>query len=65
MQQTGSGHFVPIGGYHAKRDLIFILDVARYKLPPHWVPVSLMWEAMQHVDDSTGKYSFVLFKVKM
>ena len=36
LDQTGSGHFSPIGGYHAARDLVLILDVARFKYPPHW-----------------------------
>jgi glutathione gamma-glutamylcysteinyltransferase len=37
MGQSGGGHFSPVGGYHANRDLALILDVARFKYPPHWV----------------------------
>lgn len=55
LGQTGDGHFSPIGGYHADRDLVLILDVARFKYPPHWVPLSLLWEAMRAIDLSTGK----------
>lgn len=51
--QTGTGHFSPIGGYHAKRDMALILDVARFKYPPHWVPLTLLWEAMDSVDGTT------------
>ncbi len=29
---TGDGHFSPIGGYHAGRDLALILDTARFKV---------------------------------
>ncbi|KAL5702356.1 glutathione gamma-glutamylcysteinyltransferase [Ranunculus cassubicifolius] len=54
FKQTGSGHFSPIGGYHAGKDMVLILDVARFKYPPHWVPVSLLWEAMDTVDEATG-----------
>lgn len=54
FKQTGTGHFSPIGGYHAGRDMALILDVARFKYPPHWVPLSLLWEAMGHVDETTG-----------
>ncbi|XP_027094649.2 glutathione gamma-glutamylcysteinyltransferase 1 isoform X1 [Coffea arabica] len=54
FQQTGTGHFSPIGGYHAERDMALILDVARFKYPPHWVPLSLLWEAMNTVDEETG-----------
>ena len=53
--QTGTGHFSPIGGYHAGRDMALILDVARFKYPPHWVPVSLLWDAMDTVDEATGQ----------
>ncbi|NP_001289777.1 glutathione gamma-glutamylcysteinyltransferase 1-like [Nelumbo nucifera] len=56
FKQTGSGHFSPIGGYHAGRDMVLILDVARFKYPPHWVPLPLLWEAMNTVDETTGNY---------
>ncbi|KAL3517718.1 hypothetical protein ACH5RR_020307 [Cinchona calisaya] len=54
--QTGTGHFSPIGGYHAGSDMALILDVARFKYPPHWVPLSLLWDAMNTVDEATGLY---------
>ncbi|XP_024974987.1 glutathione gamma-glutamylcysteinyltransferase 1-like [Cynara cardunculus var. scolymus] len=54
FKQTGSGHFSPIGGYHAKRDMVLILDVARFKYPPHWVPLTLLWEAMDTFDQASG-----------
>ncbi|KAK8506117.1 hypothetical protein V6N13_002764 [Hibiscus sabdariffa] len=54
LKQTGSGHFSPIGGYHAEKDMVLILDVARFKYPPHWVPISLLWDAMNTIDKATG-----------
>lgn len=54
FEQTGSGHFSPIGGYHAGKDMALILDVARFKYPPHWVPVTLLWEAMNTIDKESG-----------
>ena len=45
FKQTGSGHFSPMGGYHVGRDMALILDVAGFKYPPHWVPLTLLWEA--------------------
>ena len=36
LLQTGDGHYSPIGGYHAPTDSVLILDVARFKYPPHW-----------------------------
>jgi glutathione gamma-glutamylcysteinyltransferase len=54
LGQTGSGHFSPIGGYHAARDLALVLDVARFKYPPHWVPLAMLHEAMREPDPDTG-----------
>ncbi|KAK3414575.1 hypothetical protein EUGRSUZ_H00436 [Eucalyptus grandis] len=54
FKQTGTGHFSPIGGYHVGSDMVLILDVARFKYPPHWVPLTLLWEAMDTVDETTG-----------
>jgi glutathione gamma-glutamylcysteinyltransferase len=55
LGQTGSGHFSPIAGYHRGRDLALILDVARFKYPPHWVPVEDLWRSMTAVDPATGQ----------
>lgn len=54
--QTGSGHFSPIGGYHTGKDMVLTLDVARFKYPPHWVPLELLWEAMNTIDGATGHH---------
>ncbi|KAG2260395.1 hypothetical protein Bca52824_079689 [Brassica carinata] len=56
FKQTGTGHFSPIGGYNAERDMALILDVARFKYPPHWVPLRLLWDAMNSIDESTGRH---------
>jgi len=54
LGQTGDGHFSPIGGYHAASDSVLVLDTARFKYPPHWVPVESLFAAMQALDDATG-----------
>lgn len=54
LGQTGAGHFSPVGGYHPSKDLVLILDVARFKYPPHWVPAEELWRGMASVDSSTG-----------
>ncbi|XVF72042.1 hypothetical protein PTKIN_Ptkin12aG0089600 [Pterospermum kingtungense] len=56
FKQTGTGHFSPIGAYHAGKDMVLILDVARFKYPPHWVPLSLLWDAMNTIDKATGHH---------
>lgn len=53
LGQTGSGHFSPIGGYHRQKDLVLIMDVARFKYPPWWVPVEDLWRAMAIGDPMT------------
>lgn len=55
LSQTGDGHFSPIGGYHPERDLVLILDTARFKYPPHWVPVTVLFDAMKELDKTTGR----------
>jgi glutathione gamma-glutamylcysteinyltransferase len=55
LGQTGAGHFSPLGGYHRARDLVLVLDVARFKYPPHWLPLATLFEAMLAVDPATGK----------
>jgi glutathione gamma-glutamylcysteinyltransferase len=55
LGQIGSGHYSPVAGYHAGRDLVLVLDVARFKYPAHWVPAALLWEAMRPIDPSTRR----------
>lgn len=55
LGQTGDGHFSPVAGMNAGRDLALVLDVARFKYPPHWVPVPRLWEAMLPIDPVTGR----------
>jgi hypothetical protein len=55
LGQTGTGHFSPIGAYHPERDLVLILDVARFKYKPHWVPLAILYQAMNTVDESVIK----------
>lgn len=55
LGQTGDGHYSPIGGYNRKRDLILIMDVARFKYPPHWAPLELVYKAMMRLDPDTKK----------
>eukprot|EP01041_Mallomonas_annulata_P007168 gene7168-14598_t len=54
IAQTGDGHFSPIGGYHAEKDLVLIMDVARFKYPPFWVPLTDLWQSMSFHDKTTG-----------
>lgn len=53
LGQTGDGHFSPIGGYNRDRDLVLIMDVARFKYPPFWVPLQQLWQSMSVIDSGT------------
>lgn len=55
LGQTGGGHFSPIAGYHAPSDRVLVLDVARFKYPPQWLPVADLARAMQQIDTASGK----------
>ena len=55
LEQAGGGHFSPVGGYHAAKDLVLILDVARFKYPPHWISAERLWQAMHAIDPATGR----------
>ncbi len=55
LKQTGAGHYSPLAGYHAASDSVLILDVARFKYPPHWVALSDLYRAFAPLDAATGK----------
>lgn len=55
LKQTGDGHFSPIGAYDPASDAVLILDTARFKHPPHWVSLPVLYEAMRALDPDTGK----------
>lgn len=50
-----TGHFSPLGGYCAAQDMVLIMDVARFKYPPHWVPLTLLFQSMNEVDNETKR----------
>jgi len=55
LGQSGAGHFSPIGGYHEESDSILILDVARFKYPPHWARLQDVVQGMMNVDPDTRR----------
>ncbi|ORZ27805.1 Phytochelatin synthase-domain-containing protein [Lobosporangium transversale] len=54
LGQTGTGHFSPIGGYHAKEDKVLVLDSARFKYPPFFATVRELWDSLLPIDPETG-----------
>ncbi|KAI9593999.1 PCS-1 protein, partial [Syncephalis fuscata] len=55
LEQTGSGHFSPVGAYCATQRMALVLDVARFKYPAYWVPIELLWASLKPIDPDTGR----------
>lgn len=55
LGQTGAGHYSPLAGYHEGSDSALLLDVARFKYPPYWVPLPLLYDALRPIDPTTGR----------
>jgi glutathione gamma-glutamylcysteinyltransferase len=55
LGQTGDGHFSPIAAYHKGTDQVLVMDVARFKYAPYWVPVEDLYRSMQQEDSVTHK----------
>lgn len=65
MEQTGDGHYSPIGGYNMGRQLVLMLDVARFKYPSYWCDVRRLFDSLEDMDAVTGKpRGFVLISRK-
>ncbi|XP_028069637.1 uncharacterized protein LOC114272163 isoform X1 [Camellia sinensis] len=63
INQTGDGHFSPMAAYHKGRNMLLILDVARYKYPFHWLPRMTVWDAMNKIDKETGRDMLLILDV--
>lgn len=57
LGQVGAGHFSPVGGYAEREDSFLIMDVAKYKYPPVWVPAARLYASMATVD-KCGNWDF-------
>ena len=55
LGQSGAGHISPLGAFDATTDRVLVMDVAKQKYPYAWVPVPLLWAAMNTVDTDSGK----------
>ena len=55
LKQTGDGHFSPLAAYHEPSNQVLLLDVARFKYTPYWIPLETLYNAMTEVDAVTQK----------
>jgi hypothetical protein len=56
LNQTGTGHFSPIAAYAPASDMVLVMDVARFKYPPYWVPATALFHAMRTTDPDAGSH---------
>ncbi|XP_029185275.2 glutathione gamma-glutamylcysteinyltransferase-like [Acropora millepora] len=55
LGQTGDGHFSPIAAFDSETNSVLVFDTARFKYPPYWVPIGMLFQAMLPFDKLTGK----------
>jgi hypothetical protein len=55
--QEGGGHWSPVGSYSEKRDAFLIMDVAKYKYPPVWIPSERLFDGLATYDNC-GSWNF-------
>lgn len=64
IEESGGGHFSPIGAYHAETRRFLFLDTARYKFPFVWVESETLFNAMKTIDRDLSRGYLVLHDVK-
>lgn len=52
--EAGDGHWSPLAAYDAASDSALLLDVARYKYPAVWVPVTQLYAGALATDSVSG-----------
>ncbi|MFL9875159.1 phytochelatin synthase family protein [Paraburkholderia megapolitana] len=52
--EAGGGHWSPLAAFDPASDSALLLDVARYKYPAVWVPVTQLYQAALAVDSVSG-----------
>ncbi len=55
LGQIPKGHISPLSAYDRDTDMVLIMDTA-YKYPPTWVPVEMLYAAMQTIDPESKKF---------
>jgi hypothetical protein len=57
VNQHGDGHWSPIGSYSYANDAFLVMDVAKYKYPPAWIPATMLYQSLSTLD-SCGYWNF-------
>jgi hypothetical protein len=62
--QLGGGHWSPLAAYSQSMDAFLVMDVAKYKYPPVWIPTSLLYESMG-TKDPCGNWDYPHAQTKL
>lgn len=57
--QLGGGHWSPLGSYSSDRDAVLVMDVAKYKYPAVWIPLTALYNSLSTYD-TCGEWEFPL-----
>jgi hypothetical protein len=55
--QNGGGHWSPVGSYSERQDMFLLLDVAKYKYPPTWIPTERLFDGLA-TEDNCGDWNY-------
>jgi len=55
LKQAGAGHISPVGAFDPGTDQVLVMDVAKQKYPYTWVPIPMLWKAMNTTDPDSGQ----------
>ncbi|TPX30693.1 hypothetical protein SmJEL517_g05801 [Synchytrium microbalum] len=55
LNQTGDGHFSPIGAFHRSQSQVLVMETATFKYPSYFVNARELFDAMSPVDKVTNK----------
>jgi hypothetical protein len=54
LNQSGDGHFAPIGAFASDQNQVLIMETARFKYPSFFVDSKVLYDAMFPIDKVTG-----------
>ena len=57
VNQLGGGHWSPLGSYSSDLDAFLVMDVAKYKYPAVWIPLTTLYNSISTYD-TCGDWNF-------
>ena len=47
LQQTGDGHFSPVAAYNPNKNMVLLLQTAKFKYDSYWCNLDKLYEALK------------------